>query len=480
MSQSGKGGNVEELYLDHDSFRDSIGTITEDGRRNFLYPKKPKGDFTKYRTYLSWFLLTLLFAGPHIKIGGQPFLLFNVIDRKFSVLGQVFWPQDFHLLVLSMIAGVVFVIVFTVVFGRIFCGWICPQTIFMEMVFRKIEYWIDGDRNMQLRLSRMPWNAEKIQKRLFKNGLFFIISFAIANTFLMYLIGRDDWWGLVSDGPMAHLGSFIALLIFTGVFFFVFAWFREQACIVVCPYGRLQGVLLDRNSIVVAYDYKRGEKRGKFRKSEDREALGKGDCIDCFQCVDVCPTGIDIRNGTQLECVNCTACIDACDDVMERINKPKGLIRYASENQISEGTKPGWTPRIFAYTAVLTVLIAVIGFLVFSRTEIEAMILRVPGQTYQRLDHDVISNLYNFKLVNKSNQELDLELRVLKPTSGVIELIGTPDLQASIGEFSQGTMFVKIPKQALDGSKTKITIGVFDADGRMVEKMNTNFMGPLK
>jgi cytochrome c oxidase accessory protein FixG len=395
-------------------------------------------------------------------------------------LGQVFWPQDFHLLVLALLTGVVFVILFTVVFGRIFCGWICPQTIFLEHVFRRIEQWIDGDRNQQLRLAKMPWNTEKITKRVLKNTIFFIISFAIANTFLMYLKGRDEWLQLVLDGPAAHLGSFIALLVFTGAFFFVFAWFREQACIVVCPYGRLQGVLLDRNSIVVAYDYKRGEKRSKFRKSEDRVAAGKGDCIDCFQCVDVCPTGIDIRNGTQLECVNCTACIDACDDVMLKTNKPPGLIRYASENQISDGTRPTWNPRIIAYSSVLVVLLGLIGFLIFSRTEIEAMILRVPGQTYQKLEDGQISNLFNFKLVNKSSQELNLTLRVLEPAEGTVELIGHPDMQASVAEFTQGTMFVKIPKSALSGNKTRITLGVYDADGRLVEKMKTNFMGPIK
>ncbi|MCH8554540.1 MAG: cytochrome c oxidase accessory protein CcoG [Schleiferiaceae bacterium] len=471
--------SIKELYQDHESFRDSIGTINEDGKRNFLYPKKPKGDFTKYRTYVSWVLLAILFAGPHIKIGGQPFLMFNVLERKFSILGQVFWPQDFHLLVLALITGVVFVILFTVVFGRIFCGWICPQTIFLEQVFRKIEYWIDGDRNQQLRLARMPWNAEKIGKRALKHTIFFTVSFAIANTFLMYLVGNDKWWAMVTDGPLAHLGNFVALVIFTGIFFFVFAWFREQACIVVCPYGRLQGVLLDRNSVVVAYDYKRGETRSKFKKSEDRAAAGKGDCIDCFQCVDVCPTGIDIRNGTQLECVNCTACIDACDEVMVKTNKPKGLIRYASENQIADGQKPSWTPRTIAYTAVLTVLLGVMTLLIFSRSEVEAMVLRVPGQTYQKLDNDIVANLFNFKMVNKTNNEMDLEIRVISPSSGEVEFAGTPDLHAKVGEFAQGTMFVKLPKSELTGSKTRVTIGVY-SDGRLVEKMKTNFMGPLK
>src|SRR5690606_3206332 len=198
---------------------------------------------------------------------------------------------------------------FTVAFGRIFCGWICPQTIFLEMVFRRIEYWIDGDRNKQIKLDKQAWNAEKIKKRLLKWSLFLIISFIIANVFLAYLISGDRVLQYIIDGPTSHLSTFISLLIFTAVFYFVFAWFREQVCIIACPYGRLQGVLLDTKSIVVAYDHKRGESengRKKWRKNEDRTALGHGNCIDCFQCVHVCPTGIDIRNGTQLECINCT------------------------------------------------------------------------------------------------------------------------------------------------------------------------------
>src|SRR5690606_24115217 len=216
------------------------------------------------------------------------------------------------------------------------------QTIFMEMVFRRIEYWIDGDRGAQMRLDKQPWNAEKIRKRTLKWFIFAVISFLIANVFLAYIIGSDRLLQYVWDGPMAHLNTLASLSIFTGVFYFVFAWFREQVCIIACPYGRLQGVLLDNKSIIVAYDYKRGEKevgRAKFKKNEDREASGKGDCIDCFQCVHVCPTGIDIRNGTQLECVNCTACIDACNSIMEAVNLPKGLIRYASEENIEKKAK---------------------------------------------------------------------------------------------------------------------------------------------
>ena len=272
---------------DNASFRNRITTVDDEGKRKWLFPKKPKGKFTNYRTYLSYLLLIILFANPWIKIDGEPLLMFNIIERKFVLFGQVFWPQDFFLFALIMITMVIFIVLFTAVYGRVFCGWICPQTIFMEMVFRKIEYWIDGDYKQQIQLKKQAWNTQKILKRVFKYGLFYLISVIIAHTFLAYIIGSDELVRIQTSPIQEHLVGFISILVFSWVFFFVFAWFREQVCLIVCPYGRLQGVMLDRNSLVVAYDYIRGEKRAKFKKNEDRKSENKGDCIDCHQCVDV-------------------------------------------------------------------------------------------------------------------------------------------------------------------------------------------------
>ncbi|HJY13732.1 MAG TPA: cytochrome c oxidase accessory protein CcoG, partial [Flavobacterium sp.] len=335
---------------------------------------------------VSYVLLAILIANPFIKVNGNQFMMFNVMERRFNIFGFPFWPQDFYLFVISMLVGVVFIILFTVVFGRIFCGWICPQTIFLEMVFRRIEYWIDGDRGAQSRLARQEWNAEKIRKRLIKWTIFFLISFGIANVFLAYLVGSDVLFLMIEEGPIKQSSNFIALLIFTSVFYFVFVWFREQVCIIACPYGRLQGVLLDNKSINVAYDFVRGEKeegRAKYNKKENRATTGKGDCIDCHQCVHVCPMGIDIRNGTQLECTNCTACIDECDSIMETVGLPKGLIRYASEDEIARKEPFKFTSRMKGYTAVLFILISVFVGMLFLRTNVEAIILRLPGQLFQ-------------------------------------------------------------------------------------------------
>ncbi|THF52717.1 cytochrome c oxidase accessory protein CcoG [Flavobacterium supellecticarium] len=465
--------------LPDESFRDSIGTIDKEGKRAWVFPKIPKGKFYEKRKLVSYFLLAFLFSAPFIKINGNQFLLFNVLDRKFNFFGFPFWPQDFHLVVISMIVGVVFVTLFTVAFGRIFCGWICPQTIFMEMVFRRIEFWIDGDRGAQMRLAKQEWNAEKIRKRVTKWIVFFIISFLIANVFLAYLVGSDHVLEMVKEGPFHNTNTLIALLIFTAVFYFVFAWLREQVCIIACPYGRLQGVLLDNKSIVVAYDHVRGEGengRAKFRKNEDRSQVGKGDCIDCRQCVNVCPTGIDIRNGTQLECINCTACIDECDHIMESVNLPKGLIRYASEDEIVKKEKFVFTARMKGYVSVLIILTGVFIGMLFLRNEVEATVLRLPGQLYERKG-DNISNVFTYKIVNKTVKDFNKVHFKLVDPKGKIIVVGKPQFQIKKEGMAQGTLFIEIHPAFLKGDKTKITIEVYDGDV-LIETTTTNFLGP--
>ncbi|AUC81108.1 cytochrome c oxidase accessory protein CcoG [Lacinutrix sp. Bg11-31] len=463
-----------------DNFRDTIGTLNKEGKRAWVFPKKPDGKWYEYRKYVSYALLIFLVSAPFIKINGNQFLMFNVLERRFNIFGFPFWPQDFHLFVIMMIIGVVFVILFTVAFGRIFCGWICPQTIFLEMVFRRIEYWIDGDRGKQIRLDKMPWNAEKIKKRVLKWIIFFIISFLIANVFLAYLIGSDQLMRYMTEGPSKHVSTLISLLIFTSVFYFIFAWFREQVCIIACPYGRLQGVLLDNKSIIVAYDHKRGEKeagRAKFKKNEDRPTTGKGDCIDCFQCVHVCPTGIDIRNGTQLECVNCTACIDACDHMMESVNLQKGLIRYTSEDEIEKEEKFKFTPRLKGYTAVLGILIAVLIGMLFLRNDVEATILRLPGQLYEHKADNIISNVYTFKLINKTVDDIENISFKLLSHKGTVKLVSHEGFKVDGQGLAEGTLFVEVNASALKEDKVRVEIGIYSGE-QLIETTTTAFLGP--
>ncbi len=470
--------NLEELYKDkeaEESYRDHLSTVDEEGKRIWVYPKKPKGKFTNYRALLSVILLLLLMVGPFITIGGEPLLLFNIFERKFIIFGQVFWPQDFFLAVIGMLTSVVFVILFTVVFGRIFCGWICPQTIFMEFVFRKVEYWIEGDYMAQKKLDKLPWNREKLLKKGAKHLIFLFVSMLIMHTFVAYLIGVDETWAMIEAGPKEEVTWFIAMVVLTGLFYGVFSQMREQVCTTICPYGRLQGVLLDKQSVVVAYDHVRGEARGKFRKGEDREELGKGDCIDCKQCVYVCPTGIDIRNGTQLECVNCTACIDACDSIMDHIGKPKGLVRYASEENIVEKLKFRFTARMKAYTAVLLVLISVLVSLLIIRTDFDVTVLRTPGMLYQEREDGRISNLYQIKLVNKTNEDLNITFRLLRP-KGELQMVGN-DLVLEKQGMGEGALFVIIDPSDLAKMSSEIEVGVYSGD-ELIETVETKFLGP--
>ncbi|KGO79148.1 cytochrome C oxidase [Flavobacterium beibuense F44-8] len=465
--------------IQEEEFRDRIGTIDQEGKRSWVYPKKPSGKLYRYRKLVSYFLLLFLFAAPFVKINGNQFLMFNVLERRFNIFGFPFWPQDFHLFVISMIIGVIFVALFTVAFGRIFCGWICPQTIFMEMVFRRIEYLIEGDRNAQIKLEKQKWDTEKIRKKSLKWFVFFIISFLIANVFLAYLTGSDKLIQMITEGPGQHVSTLIALLIFTGVFYFIYIWFREQVCIIACPYGRLQGVLLDNKSIIVAYDHKRGEGengRGKIVKNENRAASGKGDCIDCKLCVHVCPTGIDIRNGTQLECINCTACIDECNTVMNRVGFQEGLIRYASEDEITKKEKFVFTARMKGYTAVLFILMGIFTGMMFLRNDVEATVLRLPGQLYEHKGEN-ISNVFTYKIINKTTKDFNDVHFKLKSPKGEIKVVGASHFTVPKAGTAQGTLFVEINEALLKSDKTKIRLEVYDGD-RLIETESTNFLGP--
>ena len=466
----------EEFYQFDEEFRDTIATVDKSGKRIWIYPKKPKGRYHTLRSILAIVLLGLLFGGPFIKIGGHPLFLFNIFERKFVIFGAPFWPQDFILFALGFITMVIFVILFTVAFGRLWCGWACPQTIFMEMVFRKIEYWIEGDANQQWKLNHDPWNAEKVFKKSLKHLIFLAISIAISHTIMAYLIGAEGVVEVVSKPPSHNWAGFAGLAGFTGVFYWVFAYFREQVCVAVCPYGRLQGVLLIKDSMVVAYDWLRGEPRGKISKGEIKE--GKGDCIDCKLCVHACPTGIDIRNGTQLECVNCTACMDACDDVMTRVNRPKGLIRMDSHNGIASGKKFGLNPRLAGYSAVLAILLGILVFLLVTRADVEATILRVPGTTYFEQEAGFVSNLYNVQFVNKTFDQMDLRINIFGIEGARVRLVGAQDIVVKPSEQIDGVLFIDLPREYLSESQTHVTLELYHGDN-LVDKISTNFFGPV-
>ncbi len=472
-----KGGQGQ--VIDPETFRDSVATIEQSGSRKWVFPKKPHGKYTNYRNLVSILFLIIFFALPFITINGNPVLLINILDRKFFILGQPFYPQDFFILAMGAITSIVFIILFTVAFGRIFCGWICPQTVFMEMVFRKIEYAIEGDRNKQIRLDQQAWDTEKIWKRTLKWSFFLLISFIITHFMYMYIVGYAEVLKIMKEGPIANPSNFLVMLIFALMFYFVFAWFREQVCTLVCPYGRLQGVLIDKQTINVFYDFKRGENRSKFRKGEDRKAAGKGDCIDCNQCVVVCPTGIDIRNGQQLECVNCTACIDACDEVMVKTGLPKGLIRYATEDEIEKEIPFKFTNRMKAYTLVLAILVGFLGFLLYNRGTMEAKFIKPAGSTFFLRDGN-ITNTYNYTFLNKSNEDMIVTIQVLEPNKGVISYSGEKEILLKKDGMTKGTINISFPENEIKLSKQNIKIGVYNKSGKLVDTFETYFEGPFK
>jgi cytochrome c oxidase accessory protein FixG len=456
------------------TFRDKVATVDKEGKRVWLFPQKPKGKLYNLRSIVAIVYLLIFFSLPFIKYNGHPLFLIDILHRKFILFGQIFWPQDFFIFGLGMVVFIVFVALFTVVFGRVFCGWACPQTIFMEMVFRKVEYWIEGDAAHQKMLKKAPWNADKILRKSAKWTAFWAISFVIANTFLAYIIGVDELGKIAREPLKNNVGGFTGIVIFTSIFFFVYLWFREQICTVICPYGRMQGVLLDRNSLVVAYDYLRGEARGKFKKNHERDL---GDCIDCNQCVKVCPTGIDIRNGTQLECINCTACIDACNNMMKAVGFDTGLIRLASENNIAEKKPLRFTGRMKAYTVVMCALLGVLVYLLASRTDVDFSLLRTPGQLYQHQPNGQLSNLYNYRLLNKTYYEKKLSIRP-ENFKGEIKIVGDDELLIPKEGFASGSMFIYLNESDVHQRKTPLKIAVFEG-GKKIRTLTTSFVGPF-
>jgi cytochrome c oxidase accessory protein FixG len=456
------------------SFRDRIATLDASGNRKWVYAQQPKGRFYTRRTIISWVFFILFFTLPFIEVNQHPLFLLDVVHAKFILFGKIFWPQDFFIFGLTMVTFIIFIVLFTAAFGRLFCGWVCPQTIFMEMFFRKIEFMIEGSAASQKLLNSRPWGTEKILKKICKHLAFLVCSFIIGNTFLSYFIGIRELQEIITSHPDKNLAGFMSMSLFSVVFYGVYAFFREQVCTVVCPYGRLQGVLLDKNSMVVAYDYKRGEPRSKFSKKIE---VPHGDCVDCFQCVKVCPTGIDIRNGTQMECIGCTACIDACDNIMKKINRPTGLIRYASENAILKNEPLRYSARMKFYSSIIGCLLVILSFLLMTRKDIDATIIRTPGILYQQRPGDSVSNLYNIRVANKTASNIPLTLK-LENLAGAVETVGgESSLIIKKEEEGGGSFFVVLPASQLSTNKTKVKIGVYSGYEK-IDVINTIFMSP--
>lgn len=459
---------------DHETFRNELASIQRDGRRRWVFARQPSGPRYRARTILSWCLLAFLFGAPFIRVNGQPLLLLGFLERRFVFFGLVFWPQDFYLVVLLALTVLVGIALMTVTVGRIWCGWLCPQTIFMEMLFRKIEYLIDGSATQQVRLAKAPWTLDKVWRRGLKVAVFFGLSFLIANVFLAYIIGSDELIRIVTDPLDAHVGGLVAISIFSVVFFGVFYRFREQACTLACPYGRMMSALTDRHTQQVTYDWKRGEPRGHLAHTTG--AHQTGDCIDCAQCVTVCPTGIDIRNGSQLECVACTACMDACDSVMTRVSRPVGLIRTTSVHAVETGHAQRFPPRVRAYAAIWLVLLSALVTLIWIRPPVDILVLRQAGTLYVELPDDRLGNFYTVQIINRTSRAHALAYRVVSPERATLTPLGDLDTATPHG-LVVGRFLLSVPTGSLTGPSTPVSIEVL-ADGRPLHTLTSAFLGP--
>ena len=359
---------------------------------------------------------------PYIQINGYPAIFFDIEARRFHLFGLTIVPQDLWILFFG-ISGLGFTLFFvTSLLGRVWCGWTCPYTVFLDHIFRRIERWIEGDGPKRRKRDNAPWTAEKIIRRAIKHFLYILCSALIAHIFIAYFVSLERLYSFAMDGPSAHLVAFSFIVALTGILYFCFAWFREQFCVIMCPYGRIQSALTDDDSIIIGYDEKRGEPRGK--KNDPNAA----DCIDCHRCVNVCPTGIDIRNGLQLECIGCAACIDACDDIMKKIGRPTGLVRYDSLNGLSGKKTNFLRPRIILYIVMGLVGAGILAFTFYKNARpINATVTRMRGNPYYQ-DENTIRNNYDLKLINKRAIPLDFQIELVDPPAGFTASPGSETL----------------------------------------------------
>jgi cytochrome c oxidase accessory protein FixG len=464
-------GSAEE----HDSFRNELASVEKDGRRRWVYARQPAGRLYRARTLVSVFLLGFLFFAPFITVHGQPLMLLDVLNRRFVILGTLFVPQDFHIVVILALTVLVTIVLSTVIVGRIWCGWLCPQTIFMEMLFRKLEYAIEGSAEQQLRRDRGPWTLECAVRKGIKHVVFFALSFAIANVFLAWIVGAGPLYRIVTDPPNQHLAGLTAISAFSLVFYGVFARFREQACVLACPYGRMLSSLVDRRTVTVTYDRARGEPRSRIVRRHDGASAG-GDCIDCHRCVTVCPTGIDIRNGIQLECVACAACIDACNDVMLRVGRPTGLIRHTSPDAIATGSHTWLRTRVAAYAAVWIVLVAGSSFLIATRPSLDFVILRQPGTLYATVTGGDFANFYTLEAMNRSARATPITIDVVQPAGATVTVLGSSSSVPPYGVLD-ARLLLRLPATAVQGPTTPVRFAV-RSQGQLIQQIDSAFLGP--
>jgi len=449
----------------------SVTTINADGSHHVLHPADVHGRFTSARRIFAFLLIAIYVSLPWIRINGAPAVFMDVEYRRFHLFGLTLLAQDlwvFFFLISGLGFGLFFI---TALLGRLWCGWACPYTVFLEHVFRRIERWVDGDASSRRKLDRAPLTFSKISRRVIKHGLYLFTSALLAHVFLSYFVSLPRLYQIVLQGPLGHLTSFGTVAFFTASFYFCFAYFREQFCIILCPYGRIQSALTDEETVVIGYDAKRGEPRGKATNPD------AGDCVDCTRCVQVCPTGIDIRNGLQMECIGCAACIDACDDIMRKLKRPTGLVRYDSTSGLAGKKRQLIRPRIFVYALLGFFGLAALGVAAFHRAKpMLAEVSRMPGPSFYA-DPGMIRNHLRLRLGNKRNQPVHFTVTLENPPPGFTTSgIDSPIVLGPLGELNRPIVIFQ--NRADYTGPVQLTLLITTEPGSATERQSFRFLGP--
>ena len=448
-----------------------LSTMNEDGSRRWLRPKPSPGGFWRARRVVAYALMVVFFALPYLRVEGRPLVLLDIPRREFTLLGTTFLPTDTLLLMLLMVSVALAIFLLTALFGRVWCGWACPQTVYMEFLFRPLERLLEGGRSGSLVLDRQ--RAHLHPRRLLKHAVYLVLALFLAHTFLAYFVGIEQLVQWVRRSPLEHPTSFLVMAGTTAAIFLDFAWFREQTCIVACPYGRLQSVLLDRRSLIVGYDPARGEPRGHGVKNR---AATAGDCIDCGACVLTCPTGIDIRDGLQMECIHCTQCADACDAIMDQVGTPRGLIRYSSQAELAGAPARRLRPRVVIYPAVLAVSLGLLVYNLGSRADTDVTVLRGLGALFTREPNGMIVNQVRLKLTNRARSDRAYTLELAAPDGATLVAPVNP-LPVAAGRTAETSIFVVLPEDGFVGGERAATIRLSDGSGYR-EEIPYRLLGP--
>lgn len=454
-----------------------LSTLERDGSRRWLYPRLSAGAYWKARWLVAYGLILLFVLIPHWRIGGKPAILLDLLNRQFSFFGLTLLPTDTLLLALFMVSVFLTIFLLTALFGRVWCGWACPQTVYMEFLFRPIERLFDGTKGK----GGKPSSLTPLWRRSLKYVAYLLIAMFLAHTFLAYFVGVDQLSRWITRSPFEHPAAFIVMAVVTGLMLFDFCFFREQLCLVACPYGRLQSVLLDKQSLIVAYDVKRGEPRGKISKELPMVEDQRGDCIDCGLCVRTCPTGIDIRGGLQMECIHCTQCMDACDEIMEKISKPRGLIRYSCQESIEGLPHQGFRPRLVIYPLMLLVAVSAFIIMLFNRAPVDVTVLRNMGSPFNLTPDGQVQNTMLIKLVNRQTESKDYTIELLDtgktPWDQVKLVVDNVPWRLEPLQLTTHSIMVTVPQSAFSYGHFDLKLAV--KEGNTIRKeISCRLLGP--